>query len=94
MAARAARSSCTAPVSFYEVHLGSWMRVPEDGNRSLTYREAAPKLVEYVTKLGFTQRLPRTERFFERCLMLPMNMMVTEDDARYVADRVRNFYGA
>ena len=52
------------------------------------------KAVHQFTKLGFTQRLPRTERFFERCLMLPMNMMVTEDDARYIADRVRHFYGA
>src|SRR4051794_13747152 len=33
-----------APWSVYELHLGSWMRVPEDGNRSLSYREVAPKL--------------------------------------------------
>ena len=48
------------------------------------------KAVHQFTKLGFTQRLPRTERFFERCLMLPMNMMVTEDDARYIAARIRH----
>ncbi|HEX5064235.1 MAG TPA: 1,4-alpha-glucan branching protein GlgB, partial [Kofleriaceae bacterium] len=66
MAARAARSACEAPVSIYEVHLGSWMRVPEEGNRSLTYREAAPKLVDYVTKLGFThvELMPLTEHPF------------------------------
>src|SRR5262249_27630036 len=34
-----------APLSVYEVHLGSWMHVPEAGNRWLTYRELAPKLV-------------------------------------------------
>ena len=34
--------------------IGSWMRVPEEGNRSLTYRELAPKLAEYVNRLGFT----------------------------------------
>jgi 1,4-alpha-glucan branching enzyme len=66
MKTRAARSTCTAPVSIYEVHLGSWMRVPEDGNRPLTYREIAPKLVEHVTKLGFThvELMPLTEHPF------------------------------
>ncbi len=43
-----------APISIYEVHLGSWMRVPEDGNRSLSYRELAPKLADYVNEMGFT----------------------------------------
>ena len=43
-----------APISIYEVHLGSWMRVPEDGNRSLSYRELAPKLADYVSDMGFT----------------------------------------
>jgi 1,4-alpha-glucan branching enzyme len=43
-----------APISIYEVHLGSWMRVPEDGNRWLTYREMAEKLVAYVVEMGFT----------------------------------------
>jgi 1,4-alpha-glucan branching enzyme len=63
---RASRSACTAPMSIYEVHLGSWMRVPEEGNRSLTYHEIAPKLVEYVTKLGFThvELMPLTEHPF------------------------------
>ena len=43
-----------APVSIYEVHLGSWARVPEEGNRPLTYSEIAPRLAEHVTSLGFT----------------------------------------
>ena len=66
MADRAARSRPDAPVAIYEVHLGSWMRVPEDGNRSLTYREIAPRLVEHVTRLGFThvELLPLTEHPF------------------------------
>jgi 1,4-alpha-glucan branching enzyme len=42
------------PISIYEVHLGSWMRVPEDGFRSLSYREIAPKLAEHVKRLGMT----------------------------------------
>jgi len=66
MASRAARSRPDAPVAIYEVHLGSWMRVPEDGNRSLTYREIAPRLVDHVTRLGFThvELMPLTEHPF------------------------------
>ncbi len=54
MAKRAARNSLRAPQSIYEVHLGSWMRVPEEHNRPLTYRETAPRLAEYVERMGFT----------------------------------------
>jgi 1,4-alpha-glucan branching enzyme len=43
-----------APMAIYEVHLGSWMRVPEEGSRPLTYRELASKLSEYVKGMGFT----------------------------------------
>lgn len=42
------------PMSVYEVHLGSWQRVPEDGNRHLNYRELAPRLAGYVREMGFT----------------------------------------
>ncbi|HUX86544.1 MAG TPA: 1,4-alpha-glucan branching protein GlgB, partial [Chloroflexota bacterium] len=48
------RNALEAPQAIYEVHLGSWMRVPDDGSRSLTYRELAPRLAEYVNQLGFT----------------------------------------
>jgi 1,4-alpha-glucan branching enzyme len=54
MAARGARQALAAPISIYEVHLGSWRRVPEEENRSLTYREIAPLLAEHVQALGFT----------------------------------------
>ncbi len=54
MRTRHERSSSTAPMSIYEVHLGSWMRVPEEGNRWLTYRELAVKLADYVSDMGFT----------------------------------------
>ena len=54
MQSRAQHNALNAPISIYEVHLGSWMRVPGDGNRSLSYREAAPKLIDYVQRLGFT----------------------------------------
>jgi 1,4-alpha-glucan branching enzyme len=42
------------PLSIYEVHAGSWARVPEEGNRSLSYRELAARLVPYVKEMGFT----------------------------------------
>lgn len=42
------------PMSVYEVHMASWMRVPEEGNRSLTYREMAHKMVDYVRDMGYT----------------------------------------
>src|SRR6185369_3765099 len=51
---RRASHLAKAPVSIYEVHLGSWARVPEEGNRPLTYREIAPRLADHVASLGFT----------------------------------------
>jgi 1,4-alpha-glucan branching enzyme len=47
-------NSLEAPISIYEVHLGSWRRVPEEGNRSLTYTELAPMLAKHVEETGFT----------------------------------------
>jgi 1,4-alpha-glucan branching enzyme len=54
------------PMSIYEVHLGSWARVPEEGNRFLTYREMAHRLVEYAKETGFThiELLPVMEHPF------------------------------
>ena len=54
MEKRHAHNALDAPVSIYEVHLGSWQRVPEEGNRYLSYRELAPMLAEYLKQLGFT----------------------------------------
>jgi 1,4-alpha-glucan branching enzyme len=48
------RNALDAPVSIYEVHLGSWRRVPEEENRPLTYRELAPQLADYLDQMGFT----------------------------------------
>ena len=42
------------PMSTYEVHLGSWRRVPGEGHRYLTYRELADTLVPYVREMGYT----------------------------------------
>ncbi|HET6283408.1 MAG TPA: 1,4-alpha-glucan branching protein GlgB [Polyangia bacterium] len=54
MQARRARNALVAPMSTYEVHLGSWMRDPEHPSRLLGYRELAPRLVEHVQRTGFT----------------------------------------
>ena len=54
MARRAERNGLSAPVSIYELHLGSWKRVPGEGGRSLTYRELAAQLPAYVKQMGFT----------------------------------------
>ena len=48
MANRARRNALDAPMSTYEMHLGSWRRVPDDGNRSLTYREMAEQLPGFL----------------------------------------------
>lgn len=55
------------PVSIYEVHLGSWARVPEEDCRFLTYSEYAQKLVSYVKEMGYThiELLPVAEHPFD-----------------------------
>lgn len=66
MKRRRSANSLDAPISIYEVHLGSWMRVPDEGNRSLSYRELAAALGEYVTEMGYThvELMPATEHPF------------------------------
>ncbi|MDP2919954.1 MAG: 1,4-alpha-glucan branching protein GlgB [Dehalococcoidia bacterium] len=54
MESRKKRSALDQPVAIYEMHLGSWKRVEDDSNRSLTYRELAEQLPEYVSQAGFT----------------------------------------
>lgn len=54
MKKRRKHNTLDAPIAIYEVHLGSWRRVPEENNRPLTYREMAPLLAEYVKGMGFT----------------------------------------
>ena len=64
------RSGCSIfemPVSIYEVHLGSWARVPEEDNRFLNYRELADRLVPYVKDMGYThvELLPVAEHPYD-----------------------------
>jgi 1,4-alpha-glucan branching enzyme len=54
MEKRRAHNALDAPISIYEMHLGSWRRVPEEEDRYLGYRELAPELAEYLKRLGFT----------------------------------------
>jgi 1,4-alpha-glucan branching enzyme len=66
MAERGRTNPPEAPMAIYEVHLGSWMRVPGDWRRFLTYRELAEKLPQYVKDMGFThvEFLPLMEHPF------------------------------
>jgi 1,4-alpha-glucan branching enzyme len=60
-------NALSAPISIYEVHLGSWRRRPEQGNRWLSYRELAEELPAYARDLGFThvEFLPVMEHPFD-----------------------------
>ncbi len=64
MASRRSRNALSAPMSIYELHVGSWMRA--DGGRWLTYRELAERLTEHVVEMGFThvELLPVMEHPF------------------------------
>ena len=67
MSVRATANARDAPISIYECQLGSWMRVPDEGGRYLSYRELAERLVPYVKDMGFThlELLPITEYPFD-----------------------------
>ena len=94
--ARARRDPAREPMAIYEVHLGSWARVPEEGNRSLTYREIVPRLVEHVKRLGFThvELLPIMEHPFAGSwgyqvtgYFAPTARFGTPDDFRFLVDQ-------
>nr|WP_321267022.1 1,4-alpha-glucan branching protein GlgB [uncultured Sulfurimonas sp.] len=67
MKSRHKKNSHRAPVSIYEVHLGSWRRKVEESNRFLSYKEAAVELAEYLSEMNFThvELMPVTEFPFE-----------------------------
>ena len=97
MALRARRNVLDAPISIYEVHLGSWMRVPEEGNRWLTYRELAVKLADYVFEMGFThvEFMPVMEHPFDGSwgyqtvgYFAPTSRFGTPQDFMYLVDRL------
>jgi 1,4-alpha-glucan branching enzyme len=83
-------------ISIYEVHLGSWRRVQEDGNRYLSYRELAQQLIPYVLDLQFThiEVMPVTEYPFDGSwgyqpigLFAPSSRFGPPDDFRYFVDQ-------
>ena len=96
MNGRAERGSwLDRPMAIYEVHLGSWARVPEDANRSLTYRELADKLVPYAKEAGFThlELLPVMEHPFTGSwgyqvsgFFAPTSRYGSPDDFKYFVD--------
>jgi 1,4-alpha-glucan branching enzyme len=66
METRGRRNTLASPTTIYELHLGSWRRVPQEHNRMLTYREVAHQLADYVQHMGFThvEFLPLMEHPF------------------------------
>lgn len=95
MEQRRSKSWHTEPVSVYEVHLGSWARVPEEGNRHLSYREFAQRLVDYVVEMGYThvELMPVAEHPFDGSwgyqvagYFAPTSRFGNPDDFRYFVD--------
>ena len=83
------------PMHVYEVHLGSWLRVPEEDNRWLTYRELAPRLVAHAKHFGFThlELMPIAEHPFTGSwgyqvtgYYAPTARYGTPDDFRFFVD--------
>ncbi len=97
MADRHTSNSLDAPYAVYEVHLGSWRRVPEEGNRYLNYREIAHYLADYVKTTGFThvELLPVMEHPFYGSwgyqtvgYFAPTSRYGTPEDFMYMVDHL------
>ena len=95
MKSRAAKHQTNAPISIYEMHLGSWKRSPEDAGRVLSYRELAETLPAYVADRGFThvELLPITEHPFDGSwgyqvigFFAPTSRFGTPQDFMYLVD--------
>ena len=95
MEKRHSHNALDAPISVYEVHLGSWRRVTEEGNRHLSYRELAPELADYLKRLGFThvEFLPVMEHPFygswgyqSTGYFAPTSRYGTPEDFMYLVD--------
>lgn len=69
------------------------LRAHLDKNGVKTIIQWAGTPVHQFKELGFTVELPRTDAFFRRCMMLPMNAAVTDDEVDYIVKTIRGFYG-
>jgi 1,4-alpha-glucan branching enzyme len=96
LASRPALNERHAPISIYEVHLGSWRRKGEDSRHQLSYRELADSLVPYAVEMGFThlEFLPVSEYPFEGSwgyqpigLFAPTSRFGRPEDFAYLIDR-------
>ncbi len=96
METRRVRNPLEQPINIYEVHLGSWRRVPEEGNRFLTYREAAEQLIPYAQEMGYThlELLPVSEHPFDGSwgyqvtgYFAPTSRFGTPDDLKFFIDQ-------
>lgn len=94
---KAAAEDRDQPMSIYEVHLGSWKRRADDGNRPLTYRELAPQLADYVIEMGFThvEVMPLAEHPFDGSwgyqvtgFFAPTQRFGTPDDFAWFVDHL------
>jgi len=89
------RNAYSSPMTIYEVHLGSWLRFPNEGNRWATYREIAPALAEHVRAYGFThvEFMPVMEHPFDASwgyqvtgYFAPTSRFGTPHDFMYLVD--------
>jgi 1,4-alpha-glucan branching enzyme len=96
MSKRAVREPYNSPMSIYEVHLGSWQRVMEEGGRSLSYLELADRLIPYVKEMGFThiELMPVMEHPFDGSwgyqvvnYYAPSSRFGNPDEFRHFVDR-------
>jgi len=95
MKKRKKANSLHQPMSVYEMHIGSWKRVPEQNDRFLTYRELAPQLTDYLKEMGFThvEFMPIAEHpYFPSwgyqvgCYFAPTSRYGTPQDFMYLID--------
>ncbi len=95
MKARKTKDHVASPMNIYEVHLGSWLRVPEEGSRWATYREVAPVLVEHMKHYGFThiELMPIMEHPFDASwgyqvtgYFAPTSRFGSPDDFKFFVD--------
>ncbi|HID98622.1 MAG TPA: 1,4-alpha-glucan branching protein GlgB [Thermodesulfobacteriaceae bacterium] len=100
MSYRKDRHNLSAPLTIYEVHLGSWMRTGDYGEKWLTYRELAEKLTAYCTEMGFThvEFLPVTEHPLDASwgyqtvgYFAPTSRFGTPQDFMYLVDMLHQY---